>query len=127
MQEEQTAGKNSTLHKCVPRFDLSLFFWFDISPQFMFYQHEEFTSYGYKNGLYIFFYRSLFLRETLTRRREGKKIAMSHKETGKQHERNQQPQEPGCGGFTGRDAALLSPAARPISMSPSASSCWWWW
>ena len=26
MQEEQTAGKNSTLHKCVPRFDLSFFF-----------------------------------------------------------------------------------------------------
>jgi hypothetical protein len=105
----------------VQRFDL--FFLFDFSPQFMFYRHEEFTPGGYKN-LYIFFYRSLFLRETLTRRREAKKNSRCH--TRKRHARNQQPQEPGCGGFTGRDA-LPSPAARPISMSPSASSCCWWW
>ena len=93
----------------------------------MLYPHEEFTSDGYKN-LYISLFfclvdHSLPIGKHARDAKKGNKTCdVTHKETARK--KPKQPHEPGCGGFTGRDDALLSPpaAARPISMSPPASS-----
>lgn len=57
-----------------------------------------------------------------TRRMEAKPVMPCHTRRKRKKKPGSQPQEPGCGGFTGRDALLSPEAARPISMSPPASS-----